>query len=115
MIPQSEGDLKKIVNDYLQYQQNQGKLWFTRLNCGSAFVKKGGRSYAIELSEEGTADFIVIKRNCLLEYTDVLFIELKSATGRSSPAQQAFKVIVENQGARYETIRSFEELEELLK
>ena len=115
MIPQSEGDLKNTCADYLQYGMNQGKWWFTRLNCGEAFVKKGGKDYKIELCEEGTADFEVIKQNCVLEYTDVLFIELKSEKGKQSPEQGSFQKIVEAQGCKYYLLRSFEELEALLK
>ena len=127
-----ESDLQRACEDYLQYQQNLGKLWFTRLNSGSAFLKKGDKFYKIALCEKGTSDFIVIKGQMFqfshrtrpnekvettawFPYCKVIFLELKSAKGKQSSEQRAFKILVEAQGASYFVIRSMEELEVVLQ
>ena len=132
MIGLSEADLQRTVADYLRYQQNLGKLWFTRLNSGSAFVKRGDKYYKIKLCEVGTADFVVITRKTFqfshtvrpvedaettawFPHCKTVFIELKSAKGKQSAEQGAFQKMVEMQGCSYLLIRNFEKLEEALK
>jgi len=110
----TEADLKSAVTDYLQYQMNLGKLWFTRLNSGEAFVKKGSKFHKIQLCPEGTSDFIVIKKWKVGVFCEVFFLELKTIKGRQRPAQKAFQIIVEKQQGNYFIIRSVEELEEIL-
>ena len=111
----TEADLKSAVTDYLQYQMNLGKLWFTRLNSGEAFVKKGSKFHKIQLCPEGTSDFIVIKKWEVGVFCEVFFLELKTIKGRLLPSQNAFKVLVEEQGASYSIVRSLEELEKILR
>ena len=110
-----ESDLQKTVTDYLQYQQNLGKLWFTRLNSGSAFVKRGNKYHKIQLCDKGTSDFVVIARKTFqfshavrpdegaettawFPHCKTVFIELKSEKGRWPPEQRSFKILVEAQG-----------------
>ena len=104
----TEADLKRAVIDYLEYGMNQGKWWFTRLNSGKAFVKRGGKEYMIQLCDEGTSDLLVVKQG------KAIFIELKSTKGKQSPAQGAFQKLIQMQGASYSIVHSLEELEELL-
>ena len=115
MVEITEAQLKQGIIEYLQYGMNQLKWWFTRLNSGQAFVKRGNKYYAIQLSDAGTADLLVIKRR---EFSygrpRVIFIELKSRRGKTSPDQDAFKVLVESQGASYAVVRSLEELQEII-
>ena len=112
----TESQLMQAVSDYLQYAQNQGKLYYARLNSGSAFVKRGNKFYKIQLCEEGTADFFILtKFQCGLWIPRIIFIEVKSEKGRASPAQNAFKLLVEAQLAEYCVVRSLEELEEVLR
>ena len=112
----TESQLMRAVSDYLQYAQNQGKLYYARLNSGSAFVKRGNKFYKIQLCEEGTADFFVLtKFQCGLWIPRIIFLEVKSEKGRASPAQNAFKLLVEAQLAEYYVVRSIEELEAVLR
>ena len=112
----TESQIMRVVNDYLQYAQNQGKLYYTRLNSGSAFVKRGNKFYRIQLCDEGTSDFFVLtKFQCGLWIPRIIFIEVKSEKGRVSPAQNAFKLLVEAQLAEYVIVRSIEELEVVLR
>ena len=118
-IPMSESELKSTVDDYLQYQQNLGKLWFTRLNCGTAYVKKGNKYYAIQLCNEGTADFLVIKKTepklgIDVNFSEAFFFELKSAQGKQTTYQKNFEEQVQEQGCKYFVLRNMEELEKIL-
>ena len=112
----TEAQIMQAVSDYLQYAQNQGKLYYARLNSGSAFVKRGNKFYKIQLCEEGTADFFILtKFQCGLWIPRIIFLEVKSEKGRTSPAQNAFQKLVENQLGEYYVVRSIEELEAVLR
>ena len=116
-----EKDLKLAVSEYLEYGTNQGKFYADRLNSGEVIVMAGQNRRRVKLCREGTADFMVIRarryfRNMPLVITpQVIFLELKGEKGKTSPAQNAFKLLVEAQGAEYEVLRSIEELEEVLR
>jgi len=113
----NEGEVQRACLEYLQYLQNQGKLWHTRLNAGE-FQTQSGRW--AKGCPPGTADAIVIREiasaspdDCL-DSTEVLFVEFKSATGKQSPEQVVFQAMVEAQGCRYVIVRSAEELQEIV-
>ena len=113
-----EADLKLAVEDYLQYGMNQEKWYFDRLNSGSLLTQRGQNTYRVNLCREGTGDFMVFKRGsvcgeCGPEFC-LIFLELKGEKGKTSPAQNAFKILVEKQGASYFVIRSIEDLEKVL-
>lgn len=113
-----EKDLKLAVSDYLQYGTNQGKWYADRLNSGEVIVVAGQSRRRVTLCKEGTADFMVLKQGstcgeCGPELR-LIFLELKGEKGKISPTQNAFKILVENQGASYFIIRSIEDLEKVL-
>ena len=120
----TEAQLKRQIGDYLEYGTNQGRWYASRLNSGIAYVKRGDKYYAITLCREGTADFMVMraiyfepKPRAVIPKTKscrVIFLELKGDKGKTSPAQNAFKILVEAQGCSYFVIRSIEELENVL-
>ena len=105
---ESEADLKRTVTDYLEYQQNAGKLLYFRLNAGDFIELRGNTRRRVKGCMAGTSDLEIIKDG------KPIFIELKSARGRISPTQNAFKILVEEQGASYSIVRSLEELEKIL-
>jgi len=113
-----ESDLKLAVSQYLEYLTNQGKLYADRLNSGAIYEKRGDRTYGVMLCREGTADFMVIRKDPIaiktIAFPQVIFLELKGDKGKTSPAQNAFKILVEEQGAEYKVIRSIEDLEKAL-
>ena len=117
-----EADLKRAVNDYLQILMNQGKLYYDQLNSGEIVALFGKSRRRIKLSREGTADFYVLQTTELWDGVHatripacrVIFLELKSESGRQSPEQGAFRILVEMQGAEYCLIRSIDELEAIL-
>lgn len=118
-----ERDLKRAVNDYLQYGTNQGKWYADQLFSGEAIEVRGKTRRKIRGCKAGTADFYVIQATLLWDGVHptrvpacrTIFLELKGAKGRTSPAQNAFKILVEKQGAEYFVIRSIEDLEEVLR
>lgn len=116
-----EKDLKLAVSQYLEYKTNLGELYADRLNSGAVYVKRGDRTYGVQLCREGTADFIVIRARRYFNNApqvitpEIIFLELKGEKGRTSPTQDAFKILVEAQGASYAVIRSMEELEVVLE
>ena len=113
-----ESELKQACEDYLQIQQNAGKLLYLRLNSGNLVVTNPDGSYRrrIRGCPKGTSDYIVIeaydpdKPSCL-----VYFLELKSSKGKTTEAQDKFAELVREQGAEYFVIRSIERLTEVLK
>ena len=115
----TEAQLKRQVQDYLEYGTNQGKWLYLRLNAGDFIEIRGETRRRIKGCPEGTSDLLVIKGRFMEDgrrfgRPRVHFIELKSARGKQSPAQGAFQKLVETQGASYFVIRSVEELEEIL-
>jgi len=108
-MKESEADLKRTVTDYLEYQQNAGKLLYFRLNAGDFIELRGNTRRRVKGCMAGTSDLEIIKDG------KPIFIELKSARGKTSSAQNAFKILVEEQGASYSIVRSLEELEKILR
>ncbi len=118
----NEGPVKRMVSDYLKVAQNQGRLVYHRLNVGTFVVDKGEASErAIQGCETGTADFLVLRYVESASREDnggceALYIETKrqGKKGKQSDAQIAFQARAEEQGARYELVRSLEDLERIL-
>ena len=126
-----ESELKRAVEDFLQYEMNAGKLYFDRLNSGNLISLKGKKPYRIKLCREGTADFMVIRlkqfqfshkirpeedseATAWFPHCGVIFLELKGEKGKQRHEQKEFQSLVEAQGADYFIIRSIEELEDIL-
>ena len=127
----TEGQLKRQVEDYLEFAQNQGKLVYLRLNAGDFIEVRGDTRRRIKGCQAGTADLMVIReiklqlkkatRKFINELgfenvvtPEVIFLELKSAKGKQSDAQKEFQVLVEAQGCSYFLIRSIEKVMEVM-
>ena len=114
-----ESDLKRQVWDYLQYKTNAGELYFDRLNSGAIYEKRGNKTFGVQLCREGTADFMVIRKDTYNVgdwlFPAIIFLELKGDKGKQSPRQKEFQKLVEAQGAEYFIVKSIEELEMVLK
>ena len=128
MIALSESQVKQAVEEYLQYGQNQGKWFFLRLNSGEAIVKRGDKSYKMQLCPKGTADFIVIQGGEVQMFNAiqkkihkthpvcfVTFVECKSTNGKQSPEQIEFEDRIKKLHCKYVIVRNSEELEEALR
>ncbi|TET43027.1 MAG: hypothetical protein E3J60_01155 [Dehalococcoidia bacterium] len=127
MINLSEAEVKKGVEDYLQYAANQGKLMFNRLNAGDFIEVRGGSRRRIKGAEAGTADFVVYQAGEVhLEYMGkqkgpvvpvvfVTYIECKSSKGKQAPVQLEFEKKASKFNCRYAIVRGVDELMEVLK
>lgn len=101
---QSEAQLKQAVADYLQVKQNQGALYFDRLNSGEAMIETPDSRRRVMLCRPGTADFYLIRKGSLI------FLELKTVTGKQSKEQKEFEDLVTWHGAEYYVIRDIDEV-----
>lgn len=112
-----EADLKLAVSEYLQYGTNQGRWYADRLNSGEVIVIAGQSRRRVKLCREGTSDFFLFRSVNVggASFLKLMFLELKSEKGRTSPAQNAFKIVIEEQGAEYHIVRSIEDLENILE
>lgn len=99
-----ESDVKKGIEDFLQLQQNLGKLVFNRLNSGSLLAVYGGRNYKVNLCQTGTPDYIVHKEGF------TVYFEVKRPKGQLSPEQVAFHAELEKHGIPVATVESVEEV-----
>jgi hypothetical protein len=116
----SEAQIKKAVEEYLQYGKNQGRWFFLRLQSGSFLVDYGHHKNKINLCPKGTADYEVFQsyapHGCgHLEICRLTFLEIKSTTGKQSPEQVEFQTMAEGQNARYFVVRDAGKLEEILR
>lgn len=121
MVTLRESDIKRAIDDFLQYGQNAGRWVFLRLNAGEFIEVRGKTRRRIKGCPKGTADFLALRwfgygHDGIMEGTScrVIFIEVKSPTGRQSKDQIIFQGLVEAQGAEYHLIRSVEELQKKL-
>ncbi len=111
----SEADILRDCLEYLHYQRNMEKLFYMRVNSGMAFFGGGKKKYAIKLAPEGTADILIIRwwypqGAPNKGETDVIWIEIKDATGKQSEAQKTFEDEVKAQGCEYYVVRSLDDL-----
>lgn len=130
LIPVSEAQIKRSVDDYLTYQANLGLLMFFRLNAGSfvLFNPDGSHRRRIKGAGKGTADFEVIQPTFVrtiykgIEKGEphpvcrVTFLETKKPKGgKQSADQKEFEQTAKRLHARYFVVRSVDEVEEVLK
>ena len=124
----TESEVKRGVEEYLQYAKNQGKLWWSRLNAGDIYIKNKDDSMRVfKGAGAGTSDLIVIQPGQIhLEYMGeqegpvapvafVTFVECKSTKGKQSKEQEEFEIKALAYNCRYAIVRSVEDLQEVLK
>ncbi len=123
----TEAQVKQAVEEWLQYQFNQGNLWYAPLNAGDFIEKRGDTRRRIKGVGKGTADLIVIQpanvQTCYRGQAKgnhhpvarVTFLECKSTTGKQSPEQCEFEQIIKGMHCRYFVVRSLDEAIEILR
>ena len=109
-----ESELKHAVEEYLQYQQNLGRLLFLRLNAGDFIEVRGNTRRRIKGCPKGTADLLVLKWSPFLMQPMVVFLELKSEKGKQSPEQVEFQQVAVQHGAEYYIVYSAAEVMEIV-
>ena len=117
-----EADTLKTISDYLDLLQAQGKLIYIRHNPSTVISKViGGKIKTafkkVRQSQLGAPDLMVFKRISFSKwgtYTETFCIEVKSPTGKVSPAQERWAGLAVAQGCRYIVARSLEDVRENL-
>ena len=109
-----ESELKHAVEEYLQFQQNLGRLLFLRLNAGDFIEARGETRRRIKGCPKGTADLLVLMWRPFMKQPSIIFFELKSDKGKQSVGQAEFQQVAVKQGAEYHIVRSVDEAMEIL-
>ena len=114
-LDSTEADVLKTITAFLDLQMAQGKLVYIRHNPSTVISKvvRGKIKTAfkkVRQNQLGAPDLIVLKGLKLgpIWVTDVLLVEVKSATGKVSPAQKRWADLAMAQGCRYIVARSLE-------
>lgn len=104
-----EGVIQTQILEYLRLLENQGKLYYTRLNSTGVFdpTKKVFRRPSPH-QKHGIPDIMVIKDN------KIIFLECKSETGKQSEYQKAFEEICKSNSQLYYVVRSLDEVRDII-
>jgi len=97
--------IKKAIADYLQVKQNQNPntFMFLRLNKDTANFMVNQTTYQYH-SNSKTETIYYIK------YVRVIWLEVKSPTGKQSPEQKAFEKTVTDIGGEYYLLESVDDV-----
>jgi streptogramin lyase len=87
----------------------KGVIWFHPANGESRSPRTGGRLKAMGV-RRGVPDFVIVPPS-----GQVCFLELKSAAGRMSPEQKAFRDDCASIGCPYEVAKTSAEVEHILR
>ena len=107
MRRKEESRLQRLCVRWFRLTQKEA-LIFAVPNGGSRNIKEAGILKA-EGVLAGVSDLLVMFRD------KVLFIEMKTATGRQSKEQKAFAEQVKGLGFAYYLCRTFEEFQKIIK
>lgn len=111
--PQLEGVVLNHCKALLSALKIQGKLNYRRIHSVAIprgdFTRGQGR-FSKNKDMEGISDVVIF-----LPAATTLWVELKSDTGRLSPAQERFKNEIEVLGHHYRIARSVSQLETILQ
>ena len=111
-----EGAILKAVLDYLAAR----KILAFRMNTGAMSGEHNGKRWFMRFGAQGMADVLAFPHVWREDNADMLIIaplwlEVKTAKGKQSPAQKEFQAMVEADGHQYAVVRSVEDLIEALK
>lgn len=107
-----ETAIQAAIITYLGILENQGKIWFTRLN-NIPPVNKGadGKMMFRRLprgAKRGIPDILVITKG------KTIGLEVKTPTGRQSKEQKDVECHFKRHGQEYYVVRSLEEVENIM-
>lgn len=93
-----ESDIQRSILDYLKLR----RVWHRRLNSGAAMLPgKGGKPRPVFFGAKGMPD--ILARTTA---GSIVWIEVKSATGRQTPEQKLWQQDMERFGDTYIVARS---------
>lgn len=101
-----EAGIQTAICQYLQYQENMGKLIYMRNNSGAVINQKGR---FIKFGKRGSADIIIFVKG-----GKTLHVEIKNEKGRMSTSQLEMELKLKQLKHKYYLVRSVDEVELLL-
>ncbi|HPD61396.1 MAG TPA: VRR-NUC domain-containing protein [Thermodesulfobacteriota bacterium] len=101
-----ESGIISAIAQYLQYQENAGRLIFIRNNTG-AFTNPKGKFF--RMGKPGSPDFLVFIHN-----GRCLHIEVKNEKGKLNENQIEYSEKIKNLGHDYHVARNLDDVERLL-
>jgi hypothetical protein len=101
-----EKDLSKLVREYLQLNENLGRIYFVRNNsfAGKLTYKNGTSSY-IKNNKKGTPDFLV-----LMKGGHFVGLELKGDKGKLDEDQEITKNQIKMLGGTFVEVRDLKDI-----
>lgn len=115
---QLEKHIQSAIEEFLQLQENLGRLVYQKNNTGAVRINRpGAKSSFMRFGKKGSPDFLVWRKSDEFfdgDYLETLFIEVKTDVGTLSEGQQEFKSMVEKLGGHYYVVRSFDDVKNLL-
>ena len=110
-----EGEILKGILDYLAAV----KVWAMRINTGAVVSEYKGKTRFHRYGRPGCADILATTFNMCecggQGFVRVIWIEVKTATGKQSDAQLEFQKEVENEGHTYIVARSIDDVRRLFE
>lgn len=114
-----EAQIQAAIIDYLAVE----RIWHKRMNSGAVVSQYKGKSRMIRYGEAGMADILatpMFKRTdgvhiVVMKFIVPLWIEVKTAKGKQTEAQELFQKEVESQGHFYIIARSIEDVRNFLE
>ena len=105
-----EIDIQKQIIQYLQYLENQDKLFFSRVNTTGIYDSKTKAHRKLPVGvKRGFADILVIIKG------QAIFLEVKRKGSYQSEFQKTFQQSVEINKACYFVVRSIEEVKAVVE
>lgn len=104
-----ESQIQSAIIDYLQVLENQGKVFFQRMNTTGLYnpTTKGFMRMPKGV-KKGMPDILVIQGG------QVIGLEVKTETGRQSKEQRIMERRFKDNGAEYHIVRSADDVIDLL-
>ena len=107
-----ESEIQSEIINYLQILENQGKLFFHRMNNIPAVNKVNGVTKFRRLppgAKRGVPDIIIVKAGRFIG------IEVKTKTGTQSTYQKEIEKSLKKHGGEYYIVRSLADVQSILK
>jgi hypothetical protein len=101
-----ESQIQRAILDYLAAERIPA--W--RMNTGAMSGSHKGKKWFVRFGEKGMADILCWLWSGFSGEGYVLWIEVKTATGKQSEDQKAFQKDVEENGMRYLLARSSDDV-----
>lgn len=103
-MKQKESDIQRLITDWL----TANRIWWMRCNSGQMLGSHKGKKWCVRFGRRGMADIMAVR--VIQGGLQIIWIEVKTATGEMSDDQRAFRIEVESQDMHYILARSLEDV-----